>query len=42
MLSSGINFKNFEKQKKNQKIKKKLEQIIKDNNQVIQSLKKKL
>ncbi len=40
MLSSGINFKNFEKQKKNQKIKKKLEQIIKDNNQVIQSLKK--
>ncbi len=40
MLSKNINFKNFKFKKKNRKISKILKLILKENNQVIQSLKK--
>ena len=40
MLTSGINFINFKKQKKNEKIKQLLNKTLKDRNEVIQSLDK--
>ena len=40
MLTSGINFINFKKQKKNKKIKQLLDNILKNKNEVIQSLDK--
>ena len=40
MLTSGINFINFKQQKKNKKIKQLLNKILKNRNEVIQSLDK--
>ena len=40
MLTSSIDFKNFEIKKNTQKIKKKLKKLLQENNEVIRSLRK--